>query len=274
VGPSSALGDYLRARRALVRPEDVGLRTSGRRRVPGLRREELAMLAGISPDYYLRLEQGRGHTPSAQVLDALANALKLDDPATAHLHAISRSSAPAGPDSPERAPHSVELLLASWPTTPAFVHGRRLDVLAANAAASALVPGVLTPGVNLVRAMFLDPSVRTLFDDWERVAASAVARLRGVVGADVDDPQLRTLVDELSGSSEDFRRLWERHDVGVVVLPTRTLHHPLVGRIDLLIETFSITSADGQLLVVDHAEPGSPSERALSRLSRLAGSVA
>ena len=152
-----------------MRPEDVGLRTSGRRRVPGLRREELAMLAGISPDYYLRLEQGRGHTPSAQVLDALANALKLDDPATAHLHAISRSSAPAGPGSPERAPHSVELLLGSWPTTPAFVHGRRLDVLAANALASALVPGVLTPGVNLVRATFLDPSVRTLFDDWERV---------------------------------------------------------------------------------------------------------
>lgn len=254
-----------------MRPEDVGLRTSRRRRVPGLRREELAMLAGISPDYYLRLEQGRGHTPSAQVLDALASALKLDDPATAHLHAISRSSAPAGTGSPERAPRSVELLLGSWPTTPAFVHGRRLDVLAANPLASALIPGVLTPGVNLVRATFLDPSVRTMFDDWERIAASTVARLRGVVGAAVDDPHLRELVEELADSSEDFRRLWKRHDVGVVVLPTRTIHHPLVGRLELLVETFALTAAEGQLLVVEHAEPGSPSERALSRL---AGSVA
>jgi transcriptional regulator with XRE-family HTH domain len=271
VRPSSALGEYLRARRALVRPEDVGLRTSGRRRVPGLRREEVAMLAGISPDYYLRLEQGRGHTPSAQVLDALASALTLDERATAHLHVISRPSAPARPGSPERAPRSVELLLGSWQCTPAFIQGRRLDVLAANAVASALIPGVLTPGVNLVRATFLDPTVRTLFEDWERIAASAVAVLRGLVGADLDDAHLRKLVDELSGSSEDFRRLWERHDVRVAVVPAVTLHHPLVGRLELLVETFAITAAEGQLLVVDHAEPGSPSEHALRRL---AGSVA
>jgi hypothetical protein len=142
-----------------------------------------------------------------------------------------------------------------------------MDVLAANPLASALVPGVLTPGINLVRATFLDPTVRRLFDDWERIAASSVAVLRGLVGADVDDARLRTLVDELSGCSPDFRRLWQRHDVGAAVIPAVTVHHPLVGRIELLIETFGIPAADGQLLVVDHAEPGSPSERALRRLA-------
>jgi transcriptional regulator with XRE-family HTH domain len=267
VPSNPALGEYLRARRALLRPEDVGLPASGRRRVPGLRREELAMLAGISPDYYVRLEQGRGHNPSEQVLDALAGALKLDQPATAHLHAISRPSARTRPGLRERAPRSVELLIASWPSMPAFVQGRHLDVLAANAMASALVPGVLTPGVNLVRATFLDPGMRRLFDDWGRVAASAVARLRGLVGAEVDNPHLQELVDEVSGSSEDFRRLWGRHDVGVAVVPTVTISHPLVGPLELLVETFAITAAEGQLLIVNHAEPGSPSERALSRLS-------
>jgi transcriptional regulator with XRE-family HTH domain len=273
VPSSTALGEYLRARRALLRPEDVGLPGSGRRRVPGLRREELAMLAGISADYYLRLEQGRGHHPSAQVLDALAAALRLDEPATAHLHALSRPSASALPDLRERAPRSVELLIASWPTTPAFVQGRRMDVLAANAMASALLPGVLTPGVNLMRATFLHPEVRSLFEDWDRVAASGVARLRGLVGGDVDDPHLGELVDELSESSEEFRRLWGRHDVGVGVVPALRIRHPVVGPLELLADTFAITAAEGQLLIVDHAEPGSPSERALTRLAERAGSL-
>ena len=272
----TALGDYLRARRALLRPEDVGLPGSRRRRVPGLRREELAMLAGISSDYYLRLEQGRDRNPSAQVIDALARALRLDEAATAHLHAIAHPAAASRRPGAwhEHAPRSVELLIASWTNTPAFVQGPHMDVLAANAIASALAPTILTPGVNLVRATFLDPEVRRLRSDWEGVAAGVVARLRGLVGADVDDRHLSELVDELSASSDDFRRLWARHDVDVPTVPGRALHHPLVGPIELYTETFAITTAARQLLVVYHAEPGTPSDRALARLADLAAGEA
>jgi transcriptional regulator with XRE-family HTH domain len=185
-----------------LRPEEAGLSSAGRRRVPGLRREELALLAGISPDYYLRLEQGRDHHPSAQVIDALASALQLDVDATAHLHALGRSDPDMRPPGePERAPASIKQLIASWPNTPAFVHGRRLDVLAANPLALAFSPA-FSPGVNLVRALFLNPELRNLYGDWERVAGSFVARLRAMVGADVEDPRLGELVAELSGRSE------------------------------------------------------------------------
>jgi transcriptional regulator with XRE-family HTH domain len=171
----TALGQYLRARRELMRPEDVNLGTVGRRRVRGLRREELAMLAGISSDYYLRLEQGRDHHPSAQVIDALARALQLDEDATARLHSLSHTSAVRPrPKEPEQAPASIEQLMASWPHTPAIVLGRHMDVLAANALASALSP-VFTPGVNLVRAVFLDPEPRL-------IAAVALAAFSTAVG--------------------------------------------------------------------------------------------
>jgi transcriptional regulator with XRE-family HTH domain len=271
VPSSTALAEYLRARRALVRPEDVGLPASGRRRVPGLRREELAMLAGISSDYYLRLEQGRDHHPSAQVIEALARALMLDEPATAHLHAISQPTGPGRPSrAHERPLRSVELLIASLPAMPALIQGRHLDVLAANAMASALAPTVLIPGGNLVRATFLDPAVRDLLGEWESVARGVVARLRGLVGADVDNPRLAELVDELSARSEDFRRLWARHDVDLPTIPSRTFRHPLVGPMELMVETLAITDAEGQFLVINHAEPGSPSERALNRLSDIA----
>jgi transcriptional regulator with XRE-family HTH domain len=269
--PSTALGEYLRARRALVRPEDAGLPDSGRRRVSGLRREELAMLAGISPDYYLRLEQGRNHNPSPEVVDALARALNLDETATAYLHAISRPNAPRRQSwAGELASRSIEQLIASWPTTPAYVQGRYLDVLAANTMASALAPTILTPGVNIVRATFLDPEVRNLISDWETAALGAVARLRGLVGADVRDPNLAQLVDELSTSSDEFRHLWARHDVDAVTLPSRTINHPFVGPIRLLTETLAITGTEGQHLIIYHAEPGSPSDRALARLSNMA----
>jgi transcriptional regulator with XRE-family HTH domain len=206
--PSTALGRYLRARRELVRPEEVDIKPVGRRRVPGLRREELAMLAGISSDYYLRLEQGRDHHPSAQVIDALARALQLDEQATAHLHALAQpAAARPPPDEPERAPSSIEQLIALWPTTPAFVVSRHLDVLAANALASA-VSAVFSPGVNLVRATFLDPEVRRSMGDWDNNAQSTVARLRGMAGLEVDDRRLAELVEELSAQSGEFRRLW------------------------------------------------------------------
>ncbi len=264
---STGLGEYLRARRALVRPEDVGLPTARRRRVPGLRREELATLAGISSDYYLRLEQGRDQHPSPQVIDAVARALQLDEDATAHLHVLAQPDAAARRSGQaEHAPASIEQLIASWLNTPAFVQNRHMDILAANSLASALSP-VLSAGVNLVRATFLDPEVRRLTGDWDSVAYSAVSRLRALAGPDIDDPRLAELVGELSVRSDWFRRLWARHDIEVAAVPVRTFNHPLVGSLELYTEWLAITGAEGQLLVVYHAAPGSPSEQALTRLA-------
>lgn len=229
------------------------------------------MLAGISPDYYLRLEQGRDHHPSAQVIDALARALRLDQPATAYLHAISQGSpAERRAEERERTPRSIEQLMASWPRTPAFVQGRYMDVLAVNAIGSALAPTILAPGVNIVRATFLDPEAQNLRRDWELAAQGAAARLRGLVGADVDDPRLAALVDELSERSDEFRRLWARHDIDVPAAPSGTVNHPVVGPLELMTETLAIVGTDGQHLIAYHAEPGTPSERALVRLSDMA----
>ena len=262
----TGLGEYLRARRALVRPQDVGLPAAGRRRVPGLRREELATLAGISSDYYLRLEQGRDQHPSPQVINAVARALQLDEDATAHLRGLAQPEAVSRRGQVEQAPASIVQLIASWRETPAFVHDRHVDVLAANALASALSP-VFSPGVNLVLATFLDPEVRRLVGDWDNVAQSAVARLRALAGPDIDDPRLVELVGELSVRSDWFRRLWARHDIRAAASPVRTFNHPLVGSIELRAEWLAITGADGQLLIVFHAVPGSRSEQALIRLA-------
>jgi len=271
MGRATSLGQYLRARRELVRPEDVGLASLGRRRVPGLRREELATLAGISADYYLRLEQGRDHRPSAQVIDALARALQLDKDATAHLHSLASSAVDRHRrDEPEQVAASVKHLIASWTNTPAFVIGRRLNVLAANVLASALSPA-LSPGVNLVRATFLDCDVRRLVGDaWDDVAQTMVARLRSQVGLSDDDPRLAELVAELSRGSDRFQQLWARHDIQVVASPPRTFHHPLVGPLELLHELLAIAGTEGQIISVYHAVPGSPAERALRRLAAIA----
>jgi transcriptional regulator with XRE-family HTH domain len=226
------------------------------------------MLAGISADYYLRLEQGRDHHPSDQVIAALARALRLDDGATAHLHALARTTPTKRRAAErERAPASIERLIASWPHTPAFVWGRHMDILAANALVMAISP-VFSPGVNLVRATFLDPEVRRLVDDWEDAARSTVARLRALVGPDVGDPDLAALVSELSEHSEPFRRLWARHDIQIAPIATRTFNHPVVGPLDLKPERLAIIGAEGQVLIVYHAEAGSRSERALMRLAR------
>ena len=227
------------------------------------------MLAGISSDYYLRLEQGRDHHPSAQVIDALARALRLDDEATAHLHALSQPAAVrVRRRAPERARRSIEQLIASWPITPAFVVSRYMDVLAANALATAVSP-VFSSGVNVVRATFLDPEVRRLYRGWANIARNAVARLHAMAGPDVDDPRLGELVDELSAASEPFRRLWARHDVEFDGFPTHTIDHPLVGSFEVHVERFAITGAEGQTLIVHHADPGSPSEQGLCRLADL-----
>ncbi|MGW3889780.1 MmyB family transcriptional regulator [Micromonospora chokoriensis] len=261
------LGEYLRARRELIGPGDVGLPAHGRRRVPGLRREEAALLAGISADYYLRLEQGRDRHPSAQVLDALARALLLDAEATAHLHRLGAPVPARRPARrPERVPTGVRQLVGSWTETPAFVHGRHLDVLFANPLATALAP-IFSAGVNLLRAVFLDPSVPALYPALTAVAANAVAGLRGQVGTETDDPRLTELVDELTAGSERFRRLWARHDVTARAGGgLRVFQHPRVGELELRYEKFTI-SGTTQSLVVYHAEPGSASARTLARLA-------
>ena len=265
--PGTPLSQYLCARRALVRPEDVGLSPGGRRRVSGLRREELALLAGISPNYYLRLEQGRDRHPSAQVLDALARALQLDGAETAFLHSLaSVAPAPRSRNEHERAPASIERLIGTWRTTPAVVHDRHLDILVANALAIALTPAS-RPGVNAVRALFVEPELRGLYGDWEDAARTAVARLRTLVGREVDDPRFCELASELSARSADFRRMWARHDIQATGARPFTYNHPIVGPLELQPEMLAIIGTAGQILYLRHAEPGSRSERALSRLA-------
>ncbi|WP_433362489.1 helix-turn-helix domain-containing protein [Actinoplanes sp. CA-142083] len=262
------IGEYLRARRELIRPGDVGLPDNGHRRVPGLRRDELAMLAGISTEYYTRLEQGRDRRPSAQVLDALARALGLDEDATAHLHALGAPEAPRR-RRPERIRPGLQDLLDAWHTTPAYVQGPFQDVLAANRLAVAVSP-IFTPGTNILRSVLLDPGVQELVPGWRDRVGDLVAALRLTAGPDVDDPRLTDLVGELSARSDLFRRLWSRHDAKPHPGGGRHhLRHPLVGDLELSYEKFAVTEADGQLLVVYHAAPGSPTADALTLLGSL-----
>ena len=229
------LGEYLRARRELIRPEDVGLPVYGVRRVAGLRREEVAMLAGISSDYYLRLEQGRDRNPSVQVLESLAGPRQLLD--------------------------TLDL--------PAFVEGRYFDVLAANPLATALSPN-LQVGYNRLHSVFLDPGEQALYPDWHQATVGIVAGLRTSVGSDVDDPRFVQLVGELSLASARFRQLWARHDVQALEGRPIALAHPQVGDLTLHREKLAIGGTDGQLLVIYHAEPGSSSADKLALLASLA----
>jgi transcriptional regulator with XRE-family HTH domain len=273
VSHENRIGEYLRARRELVRPEDAGLPAAGgrRRRVHGLRREEVAMLAGVSSDYYVRLEQGRDQHPSAQVLDALARALQLDDDATAHLHGLAAPLARRRRRTPrpERVAAGVLSLIESWDRTPAYVFGRYMDVLAANSLATALAP-YYAVGENILRAAFLDERVRDMYEDWDAVTAGTVAGLRALVGPDVDDPRLNELVGELSVRSDRFRQLWARHDVRPKRSGASRIDHPLVGVLEVSYLKLAIPEADRQTLVIYHAEPGTRSEQALTLLGTAA----
>jgi transcriptional regulator with XRE-family HTH domain len=269
------IGEYLRARRELVRPEEIGLPDlggSGRRRTPGLRREEVALLAGVSADYYVRLEQGRDQHPSEGVIEALGRALLLDDDGVAHLRAL---AAPAtrrrrAPRRPERVPAGILELLDSLHETPAYVYGRYMDVLAANPLATALVP-YYRVGVNLVRASFLDPAIEEAHGDRERATESSVAALRAMTGPEVDDPRLEELVGELSVRSERFRQLWARHDVKPKRSGRSRIENPQVGQLDLGYEKLPIADADRLTLVLYHAERGSKSAQALALLASAVG---
>jgi len=270
------IGEFLRARRELVKPEDVGLPAPDRRRrVPGLRRAEVAMLAGISPDYYMRLEQGRDQHPSAEVLDALARTLRLDEDATTHLHRLANtpSRRPPRRKAEPRVPASVLSLIDSLDSTPAYVQSRYTDVLAVNTMARALAP-YYEPGTNLLRAAFLDPRVQASHPHWEGICGSMVAALRATLGPDTDDPRVNELVGELSVRSEWFRDLWARHDVRLKPPGPTLLDHPDVGRLELHYHQMPIAAADGQDLVLYHAERGSRSARSLALLASMHASDA
>ena len=267
---ANTLGDFLRARREQVRPEDAGLVGGARRRVAGLRREELAMLAGISSDYYLRLEQGRDTHPSAQVLDALARALQLDVKASDYLYQLasvaSRGRHPAGIDAAD----GVDELIDQFPM-PAVVASRCLDVLSANPLARALSPG-FTPGQNFLRWRLLDPAARELYVDWYEATDVAVSGLHEAAGSDPDDPRLRSLIDELSATSERFREVWARADVGYRVGVIH-MRHPKVGDLYLHRNRFHIPHSGGQHLLTYRAEPGSQSAGALEELRTLSNNL-
>lgn len=259
------LGEYLRARRAVVRPEHVGLIAGSNRRVPGLRREEVALLAGISADYYLRLERGRDHNPSPQVLDALARVLQLDDVEADHLRSLGGSAPrPRRSRRLDRVPDRLHHLLAAI-DVPAFVESRRFDVLASNPLAVALSPR-LVPGENRLRSLLLDPAEREFHDDWERAVEGFVALARHTLGDDVSDRRTVELVGELSLASERFRSLWARHDLRRLEGGTAALHHPSVGELRLHREKLPVEDV---ILVLYYPDAESDAAEKLALLASL-----
>lgn len=264
---TNSLGAYLRARRELVTPEQAGIPGLGMRRVPGLRREEVAMLAGISADYYLRLERGRDRNPSVQVLEAIARVLHLDDDHFAHLLTLVSDAPRQRKRRPrkETVPPGALKLLESL-VQPAFIEGRYFDILASNALARALDPSLVVGG-NQLRDMFLDTGQQRLYPEWENVTECFIANLRQSVGNDTDDPRFADLVGELSLASALFRRLWARHEVrGQRGTPIR-LDHPQVGELTLNRERLSVGGAESLKLVIYHPDPESDDAAKLALLA-------
>lgn len=274
------LGEFLRSRRARLRPEELGLSAYGqRRRVPGLRREELAQLAGVSVDHYIRLEQGRSLHFSAEVLDAVARALRLDDAERAHLHSLARPAPATAPEPADRRPlrSGIERLLSSIHDVPAYLVDRTTTVLAWNRLAAALITdfGALPPEQrNMARLFFLDEGVRHLYADWRARAGDLVGFLRLDAGRQPADPATAALVEELSASSADFRELWAEHQVKDKGHGHYLYRHPLVGELELAYETLRLPDDPGLALIVHTAEEGSPSHTALQLLATWAGQQA
>ncbi|MEO7016214.1 MAG: helix-turn-helix transcriptional regulator [Leifsonia sp.] len=268
---TNRLGEYLRARRELVTPDQAGIPSGSRRRVPGLRREEVAMLAGISSDYYLRLERGRDRNPSPQVLTALARVLHLDEVEEGYLLRLAQPAPFRRPRrrSPERVPTRLRELLAAV-GVPAFVEGKAFDVLASNPLAVALSPR-LRPGENRLRSLLLDPEERAFHQDWERSVEGFVAAFRQQAGDDTSDARVVELVGELSLSSARFRTLWARHDVRMLEGGTTTLTHPIVGELHLHRDKLPVGEV---ILVLYYADAGSESAEKLRLLGSLATDIA
>jgi transcriptional regulator with XRE-family HTH domain len=266
----NGLATFLRAQRDNLKPADVGLPHGERRRVAGLRREEVAMLAGISTEYYQRLEQGRERQPSNQVLDALARALQLGDDATDYMRNLARrADAPRHRVAGELFDPGVQTLIDSWHLTPAYVQDRRMTVLAANALAQALLP-YFAPQMNLLRALFLEPETQAMLRNWNAISATQVSWLRFMLAEDrSSDPELQSLIGELSIVSQRFRALWTSYDVKRGTSGPVFFEHPQVGPLDLRYRVLVLPETR-HALVTYYAEPGSPSEERLQMLSSLA----
>lgn len=273
------LGQFLQSRRALIAPDGVGIERGGRRRVQGLRREELAQLAGISVDYYIRLEQGRSMRPSDEVLTALARALSLNEAERSHLWDLARPHSRSARASrrAERVRPELTRMLQSMDETPALIISCRLDVLAWNQLAAQLMAdvSVMKPADrNLARFTFLNPASHDMFPQWESAAKSAVGQLRLAAGRHPEDEALTSLVGELSVNSETFRKLWARGDVQEKSHGRKLFAHPLVGELELHYETFALPDPSGQTMVLYSAQPGTEAEMSLRLLASWAAPVA
>ena len=272
--PRRELAEFLRTRRTRVRPQDVGLEPGPRRRVAGLRREELALLAGVSPDYYQRMEQGRDVRPSDQVLDAIAGALHFTAEESRHLHSLAaaaRTPVRAGRRyQPEEVP-ATTLRLLHGTTSPALVVGRFLDVLAWNPLAGALL-GAFTevPAAerNLL-ALLLHPETGQACPDRAATVAELTGMLRAQVSAEPGHPRATELVDELKARSGEFATLWARHDVEDTTRGRMRVDHPLVGELNLDWDAYPMPGAPGPVLIVYTVEPGSQDDERLRRLAHL-----
>ncbi|MBU3067884.1 helix-turn-helix transcriptional regulator [Nocardia sp. NEAU-G5] len=284
----SELGAFLRARRAQLRPEDIGLSVyDERRRVPGLRRDELALLAGVSEAYYTRLEQGVSSNASPEVLDAIARALGLDETELRHVHALAGAARNGGnrvprPPTPERITDTTRQLIEAFGDTPVIVLGRRSDVLAWNRTGHALFAGHLDPQgpddpdrrPNTARLVFRDAHTRELYPDWPKKARDVVGRLRMTVGRYPDDPLLATLIGELAMHSQEFTALWSEHKVRAWDVATYRMRHPLVGSMEVTQQAVAVPLAPGQRMVAVTAAAGSDSHAALALLAQAGGPVA
>ncbi|MFC4944357.1 helix-turn-helix domain-containing protein [Pseudonocardia sp. GCM10023141] len=270
-GGNSELRDFLRSRRAKITPADAGLPASSGRRVPGLRREEVALLAGVSVDYYVRLERGRSVNVSESVLDAIARALQLNDTERTHLFRVARPRRGSRrPLTAQRIQPGLAQVVASLHDLPAVVLGRRLDVLASNAMARALFTDfdeVPLRERNVARFVFLDESARDLYVDWPGAGRGAVAMLHLYAGRHPDDPQLAELIGELSLRDTDFRRWWAEGEVYFRSHGAKRYHHPVVGDLVLGYEALTPTDDPEQTLGLHTAEPGSPSAERLQLLA-------
>lgn len=271
------LGEFLRSRRDRLTPDDVGVPSYGRRRVAGLRREELAQLAGVSVTYYTRLEQGQSQNASDSVIESLARALRLDADETAHLFTLARpgmvKTRPI-PAKPERPAPGATKLLQAMESVPALILGRRNDILAWNRAGHLLLAGHLDVNApsceddrpNQLKMLFLDPHTRELYRDWESEAALSVASLRYIAGQFPEDRRMYELIGELNVRSDDFARLWLQHTVQLCTSGVKRLHHPEVGDLDLDYEVLHLPDGDGQRILTHYAEPGSSAHSAVQLL--------
>ncbi|MFE7192259.1 helix-turn-helix transcriptional regulator [Kitasatospora sp. NPDC057541] len=273
VDPRRALGEFLRARRGRVAPERVGLAGGGRRRVRGLRREELAQLAGISVDYYVRLEQGRSTQPSGEVLEALARTLGLDQAERRHLDTLACGRRPPVP-APRVSAVLRRMLDALGTGLPAFVTDHRLDAVAWNPLGAELLGGVgdeARRDRNQARFLFRDEASRAVHPDWADRAAEAVGQLRVAAGTWPDDAELTALITELSSASAEFRRIWDSGEVVMCAAGRKRLHHPLTGTLTLDFEALHVPAAPGETGLVLHVFSPGEDTAAAAALARLAG---